>query len=86
MNNKLAEFITKKAEEAISQKLGSAAYLNIAPMGQPALEGEIMVGDDVRIKETMRNSTYDVDKNGVVDNAELAINVPFDLRLHFLIG
>lgn len=91
MESKLAEFITRKTEEAVSQKLGSAAYLNIPPVGQPAHENEITKGDDVRVLEAMRYSTYDTDKDGVVDNAKLLDgqtleDIQFDLRLHFLLA
>jgi hypothetical protein len=78
--NKLTEFIAKKASEAATQKLGTAATKNIAPVGQPALEPEIIVGADVRVLEIMRTSVYDPDRTGVVNDA-LALdgNTPADL-------
>lgn len=89
--NKLTQFIAKKAEQAASQKLGTAAFKNIAPVGQPALEGQIVSGDDVRVLEIMRTSVYDPDRTGTVNDARLldgqtAEQIQFDLRLQFMFG
>lgn len=67
---KLQEFISKQMDKWAQEKLGTAAYANLAPTGQPALEGQVVKGDDVRVLETMRNSVYDEAKDGVVDNTE----------------
>lgn len=87
--NKLTEFIAKKASEAATQKLGTAATRNIAPVGQPALEPEIVVGDDVRVKEIMRTSVYDPERTGVVNEArtidgQTAEELKLDFRNIFL--
>jgi hypothetical protein len=68
MNDKLAEFIAKKTEEWASQKLGTAAYANISKVGQPALEGEIVSGSDVRVQEALRagSATQDDIPDGTI--------------------
>lgn len=91
MESKLAEFISRKAEEAVSQKLESAAFMNIPPVGQPAQENEITKGDDVRVLEAMRVSVYDPERTGVVNDSRLLDgqaleDIQFDLRLHFLLA
>lgn len=69
LENKLAQFVAAQIEKNVSQKLGTAAYKNIAPTGQPALEGEIMMGNDVRVLEAMRTSVYDTDGDGEADGS-----------------
>lgn len=76
---KLQAFIKEATLEQMKKELGSAAYVNIAPQGQPALEGQIMVGADVRVLETMRNSVYDPEKDETIDAATVGGNTSANL-------
>lgn len=91
IKDKLQQFIQKTTLEQMKQQVGTAAKMNVPPPGQPALEGEIVRGDDVRTLEAMRTSVYDPDRTGVVNEARLlegltAEEIKFDLRLQFLMG
>lgn len=77
--DKLQAFIKEATLEQMKQELGSAAYVNIAPQGQPALEGQVMVGADVRVLETMRNSVYDPEKDETIDAATVGGNTAANL-------
>ena len=91
IKNKLQQFIEKATLEQMKQQIGTAAKLNVAPPGQPALENEIVKGDDVRTLEAMRTSVYDPERTGVVNDARMLDGqtpeqIQFDLRLQFLFG
>jgi len=80
VTKKLQQFIEKTSLEQMKQQIGTAAKLNVPPTGQPALEGEIVRGDDVRTLEAMRTSVYDPERTGSVANAlTLDGNTPADL-------
>lgn len=90
MKQKLTDFIQKTTLEQV-KGLGTAAKLNVAPPGQPALEGEVVIGGDVRVLEIMRTSEYDPERTGTVNDARLldgqtAEQITFDLRLQFMFG
>lgn len=89
--DKLKAFIQQTTLEQMKREAEAAVAKILPDTGQPALEGQLVKGDDVRVLETMRTSVYDPDRTGVVNEARLlegktVEQIQFDLRLQFLFG
>lgn len=69
--DKLKAFIQQTTLEQMKREAEAAVGKILPETGQPALEGQVVKGEDVRVLETMRTSVYDPDRTGVVNEAAL---------------